>query len=142
MFNRLFSLIFVVLIGFSASSYAKSPQMLQTRSALDECYAKIGDAPRTALASCLDRQITDAETELNNKIAALQKSYELLDSSGSAQAIASLLLSEQAFQLFSQIECQRVADATMGGSGAGDFAKACRVDLLRSRILALSDSGE
>jgi uncharacterized protein YecT (DUF1311 family) len=63
-----------------------------------------------------------------------------LGSSAGPQAIASLRASQNAFERFKAAQCQWIASATMGGTGAGDFQLACTIDLMRGRIQQLKNN--
>lgn len=129
-----------VLLGILLSSgvvpaHAQSAQ--QEQDALAQCEAQIGSQPRTELASCLDKLEKQAKSELAAKLKKLRKDINDTGSSASEAALKSLAASERQFELFRKAECRRVADATMGGSGAGDFERACKTDLLRWRTSRL-----
>lgn len=111
----------------------------QKDDALSQCYAEIGDKPRTELAGCLDKKAEEAKAALDAKFSAVKKEIEDTGSSASEAAVKSLDASQEAFKAFKTAECQRVTDAAMGGSGAGDFARGCEVDLIRWRTNQLGE---
>jgi uncharacterized protein YecT (DUF1311 family) len=107
--------------------------------ALNECYGTLGDQPRTALQSCLERKTSEASAQMHIAYKKLEAETKEIDSSSTPKALASLLASQQAFEAFKAAQCQWAGDAAMGGSGAGDFVSACNVDLIRWRTKQLSD---
>ena len=107
--------------------------------ALNECYSTLGDQPRTALQSCLERKTREVTSQMNIAYKKLEAKTKEIDSSATAKALASLLASQKAFEKFKDAQCQWEGDSTMGGSGAGDFVSACKVDLMRFRTKQLSD---
>ena len=106
--------------------------------ALDECYASIGDQPRTALQACLEGKTREATSQMNIAYKKLEAQTKEIDSSATAKALASLLASQRAFEKFKDAQCQWESDAAMGGSGSGDFLSSCKVDLMRWRAKQLS----
>ncbi|MEN5334838.1 lysozyme inhibitor LprI family protein [Brucella pseudintermedia] len=128
------------LLGILLSSVilpAHAQGVGQEQGALAQCNAQIGSQPRTELASCLDKLEKQAKSELAAKLRKLRKDITDTGSSASEAALKSLAASERQFELFRKAECRRVADVAMGGSGAGDFERACKADLLRWRISRL-----
>jgi uncharacterized protein YecT (DUF1311 family) len=107
--------------------------------ALNECYSTIGDQPRTALQSCLERKTREVTSQMNIAYKKLEAETKEIDSSATAKALASLLASQRAFEKFKDAQCQWEADSAMGGTGAGDFLRSCEVDLIRWRTKQLSD---
>ncbi|WP_343314576.1 lysozyme inhibitor LprI family protein [Brucella sp. BE17] len=107
--------------------------------ALSQCYAEIGVKPRTELESCLNNHAEEAKNALKAKFTAVKKEIEDTGSSASEAAVKSLEASQEAFEAFKRAECQRVSDAAMGGSGAGDFARGCDIDLMRWRTNQLGE---
>lgn len=107
--------------------------------ALNECYNSIGDKPRTALQPCLEGKTREVTSQMNTAYKKLEAKTKEIDSSATAKALASLLASQKAFEKFKDAQCQWESDSAMGGSGAGDFLSACKVDLMRFRTQQLSD---
>jgi uncharacterized protein YecT (DUF1311 family) len=107
--------------------------------ALNECYSAIGDQPRTALQSCLERKTREVTSQMNIAYKKLEAKTKEIDSSATAKALASLLASQKAFEKFKDAQCQWEGDSAMGGSGAGDILSSCKVDLMRFRAKQLSD---
>lgn len=129
-----------LLLGILLSSGvipAQAQSTPQEQGALAQCEAQIGSQPRTELASCLDKLEKQAKSELAAKLKKLRKDIKDTGSSASEAALKSLAASERQFEQFRKAECRRVADAAMGGSGAGDFERACKTDLLRWRTSRL-----
>ncbi|MGU3401379.1 UmoC family flagellar biogenesis regulator [Brucellaceae bacterium D45D] len=128
------------LISISLANTALAGEKAEEKDdALSQCYAEIGDKPRTELASCLDRQAQETKAALDAKFSAVKKEIEDTGSSASEAAVKSLEASQQAFETFKAAECQRVSDATMGASGASDFARGCDIDLMRFRTIQLGE---
>lgn len=134
-----FKFILVVgLIGACFTAPALADEQTEKKAdVLSQCYAEIGNQPRAELLSCLEKYQKEAKAALDAKLQSAEKDIKDTDSSASETALKSLAASQQAFDAFLHAECQRVNDATMGGSGAGDFARACEVDLLRWRAKQL-----
>ncbi|AXH64321.1 UmoC family flagellar biogenesis regulator [Providencia huaxiensis] len=105
---------------------------------LNECYEQIADAPRTAVQACLQSKLDRADEMMSKSLADNETELKKIDSSATAQAIASLKKSQDAFLAFRTSECQRQGDALLGGSGIGDVMLACKVKLTYFRIEALS----
>lgn len=118
---------------FSAASVASE----KITNPLEQCYESIGDAPRTELAGCLTAKFNAADTQLKSVVKQEKDNLASLKSAGSKKAIKSLNASQTAFTTFRDTECQRRYDAALGGSGAGDFMKACQVELTEWRIQQL-----
>jgi uncharacterized protein YecT (DUF1311 family) len=104
---------------------------------LSECWAAVGDQPRTALAACLQARQADADDRMNRAYKTVENDLSNIDSAGKPQALRSLRASQDAFLQFRNAECQRQGDAAMGGSGADDLLSACTITLTRWRAQAL-----
>ena len=107
--------------------------------ALNECYSTLGDQPRTALQSCLERKTREVTSQMKIAYKKLEAQTKEIDSSATPKALASLLASQRTFEKFKDAQCQWEADSAMGGTGAGDFLRSCEVDLMRFRTKQLSD---
>ena len=125
-------------VNMAATSIITAANDAQT-GALNECYNTIGDQPRTALQPCLERKTREVTSQMNIAYKKLEARTKEIDSSATAKALASLLASQKAFEKFKDAQCQWESDSAMGGSGAGDFLSACKVDLMRFRTQQLSD---
>lgn len=135
--NTAFRPLLLGILLFTPFISAHAEDAKPEDGALAQCYAEIGTQPRTELAPCLEKLEKQARSELDARLEKLRKDIEETGSAASETALKSLAASEQQFELFRKAECRRVADAAMGGSGAGDFGRACETDLLRWRISRL-----
>ncbi|MFQ6571953.1 UmoC family flagellar biogenesis regulator [Pseudomonas sp. UM16] len=134
--KKIISVVVVATLFAMGTATAQEPA---ASGALNECYESTGDQPRTALQPCLERKADEATSQMTTAYNKLQAQTKEIDSSATAQALASLRASQEAFEAFKDAQCQWQADAAMGGSGAGDFSSACKVDLIRWRAQQLSD---
>jgi len=107
-------------------------------SALTECDGAIGDQPRTALQACLQHKLVEANLQMNSAYKKLTVSTKEVGSSATPKALASLRKAQKTFEHFRAAQCQWTGDSAMGGSGAGDFTSACKVDLTRWRASQLT----
>lgn len=128
------------IYSFAQSTASKAPDKKGYLSSLDQCYQQIGSQPRSLIAGCLRQHLQQADKILQQRYGQLQQTYQQTDSSSKQAAIDGLQQSIKAFDHFRQTECQRIGEAAMGGSGAGDFQLACQVDLTRWRILWLKNN--
>lgn len=118
----------------SGTSMSNISPLLKNVEPLDKCSQDAKDQPRTALAGCLNAKFQIADKEMGIVYGRIEGELKSTDSAGTQAALASLAESQRAFVTFRQAECQRVGDAAMGGSGAGDFRRACEVRLTLWRI--------
>jgi uncharacterized protein YecT (DUF1311 family) len=130
----------VSMAATSTTTAAKTAVSSDARvGALNECYDTIGDQPRTALQSCLERKTREVTSQMYIAYKKLEAETKAIDSSATAKALTSLLASQKAFETFKDAQCQWEGDSLMGGSGSGDVLTACKVDLIRWRTKQLSD---
>ncbi len=122
---------------FATSGFADE-KAEKKEDALSQCYAEIGDKPRTELEACLGKMKKQARHALGQQLDKTRKDIIDTGSSAGDDALKSLEHSQKAFETFLKAECQRVIDAAMGGSGAGDFGQGCEVDLLHWRTKQLA----
>ncbi|WP_329911953.1 lysozyme inhibitor LprI family protein [Serratia quinivorans] len=101
---------------------------------LNECYHVTEGRARIAVAKCLQDELDAAESGLRITYGKVAQDIKSTGSSGAKVALSSLDKSQKAFEVFRVAECQRIGDAALGGSGAGDFQRACEVRLTRWRI--------
>ena len=128
-----------VNMASTPTTIAAKTAVTSDAGALNECYSTLGDQPRTALQSCLERKTREVTSQMNTAYKKLEAETKEIDSSATAKALASLLASQKAFEKFRDAQCQWEADSAMGGTGAGDFLRSCEVDLMRFRTKQLSD---
>jgi uncharacterized protein YecT (DUF1311 family) len=130
----------VNIAATATTTTIKTPVNSDAQSgALNECYETIGDEPRTALQSCLERKTREATSQMNFAYKKLEAKTKEIDSSATAKALTSLLASQNAFERFKDAQCRWEGDSVMGGSGSGDISSSCNVDLTRWRTKQLSD---
>ncbi|OBU12248.1 lysozyme inhibitor LprI family protein [Morganella psychrotolerans] len=130
----------IIISGFIGSGFTFSATSVageKTTNPLEQCYESVGDAPRTELTGCLTAKFNTADIQLKNVVKQEKNQLASLKSAGSKKAIKSLNTSQAAFTAFRDTECQRRYDAALGGSGAGDFMKACQIELTEWRIQQL-----
>ncbi|MGQ7951264.1 lysozyme inhibitor LprI family protein [Providencia rettgeri] len=133
------ALIIATAIAIPAFSYADAtPDTKVTEGPLKECYEQIADAPRTAVQACLQSKLDKADELMKQALTDNETYLKQLNSSATTQAITSLKKSQDDFLAFRVSECQRQADALLGGTGMGDVMLACKVQLTYSRIEALN----
>ncbi|MNG64342.1 hypothetical protein D3C79_225810 [compost metagenome] len=117
----------------SGTSMESISPLVKNAEPLNECYQDTENKPRTALAGCLEEKSQVADKEMSATYSQVESELRLIDSAGAHTALTSLAESQRTFVAFRQAECQRISDAAMGGSGAGDFQLACEVRLTRWR---------
>lgn len=106
---------------------------------LEECYKETGDSStRPDVAQCLVKKAQSEGLRLSETYKAEVQNLKGIDSSGVPAALVSLEKSQKAFEAFRQAECQRIGDAYLGGTGAGEFQQDCEIRLTRWRIDVLN----
>nr|ELR5096748.1 DUF1311 domain-containing protein [Providencia rettgeri] len=88
--------------------------------------------------ACLQSKLDKADELMKQALTDNETHLKQLNSSATTQAITSLKKSQDDFLAFRVSECQRQADALLGGTGMGDVMLACKVQLTYSRIEALN----
>ena len=95
---------------------------------------------RAELDECLASELLEAERALE---AAERGAHEavrrLTIATGRQSAMAAQAASDQAWRAYRDAECDRIAELAAGGSGAGDFYRACLIDRARARIRELGE---
>lgn len=142
--NKLISVVVVATSFAVGTAFAQVPAKPdvagdEQAGALNECYKIVGVQPRTALQPCLERLTREATSQMNIAYKKMEADTKAIDSSATAKALTSLLASQKAFEKFKDAQCQWEGDASMGGTGYGDFINSCTVDLIRWRTKQLSD---
>lgn len=122
-----------------ASPVVAAAAQEKATSALDQCVEENPDQPRSAYSPCLIKKLTDADKKMSIQLIKTRKQLTDTGSSAVKSALKSLASSQKSFLAFRKNECQRVGDAALGGSGAGDFQLGCMVDLTNWRIKQLSE---
>lgn len=92
-----------------------------------ECQTKVA----YEIVPCLEKLQHSANLELVRIFNESAKQLKDMDSSASGSAIASLNESRKQFEAFRNIECQRVGDSYLGGSGSGAAQASCALELTR-----------
>ena len=106
--------------------------------ALAECWRWA--ASRPAVGDCLDAALIAAERELEAVEAKALADARALDLvTGRTRAAAAVAASAVAWIAYREAECGRIAELAAGGSGSGDFFRACLVDGVRARVAELLD---
>jgi uncharacterized protein YecT (DUF1311 family) len=106
--------------------------------ALIECTNATQGQSRQAMQPCLRDRIKDARAKMKSAYEKAERDLKQTGASGAQQAVKSLAESQRIFERFVRAECKREGDAALGGSGAGDFERACEADLLRWRTTMLA----
>jgi len=131
-----------------ATAYAQAPAPSHVTAvatggaqpgALTECYSAIGDQLRTALQACLQQKLGEANLQMTSAYEKVMTSTKQADSIATPRALGSLRKAQKTFENFRVAQCQWKGDSAMGGSGAGDFTSACKVDLTRWRATQLAN---
>jgi uncharacterized protein YecT (DUF1311 family) len=106
--------------------------------ALAECWR--WSATRVAVGDCLSGELVDAERALEAAERRAAANAASLDAAtGRARAAAAQRASDRASRAHREAECDRIAELASGGTGAGDFYRACLVDRTRARIAELAE---
>ena len=95
---------------------------------------------RAELDECLATELLEAEralevAERDAHAAARRRTI----ATGREGATAAQAASDGAWRAYRDAECDRIAELAAGGSGAGDFYRACLIDRARARIRELGE---
>jgi len=97
-------------------------------------------ATRVELDDCLAAELLVAERALEAAERKAGGGAARLDAAtGRRSAGSAQRASDRAWRAYRDAECDRVAEMAAGGSGAGDFYRACLIDRTRARIAELSE---
>lgn len=109
---------------------------------LSQCYqetSNITNDIHQAMSECLTNKLADSKKIMDAAFGQTKASLEGIDSVESAGAVAALEKSQTAFTLYRDTECERRAEAMMGGTGSGSVLLACQVELNNWRSDQLSN---
>jgi uncharacterized protein YecT (DUF1311 family) len=125
---RVLWLSVIAVALWSARVFADSP--------LEECSRDNADQPQ--VRACLDARMKAAESALADAYRAMRDEMERLDRAvGQPVAAKPFEGAQQAFRDYRDRHCAWVGIKAVGGSGAGDFVRDCRIRLAEQRTQEL-----
>ena len=118
-------LVATALLAPFGATLAQALPQANLNAVLEDCQRANGNAPRYEMSGCLKERAARAESALQEAEKHARQAVSV-GSSATPQALKSLKEAQRAFGKFRAAECQRRADAMLGGSGAGDVKAACQ----------------
>ena len=105
---------------------------------LEDCYQTSAD--RKQVRACLDARVAAAEDALADAYRAMRNEMERLDRVlGKPVGAPAFEASQQAFRTYRDKHCAWLAGKAVGGTGAGDIVRDCRIRLAQQRTQELRE---